>query len=68
MTSDTDYPLGETNAPTDDGRPRLKHRTLSRSDAPNRCTVFPAEASGVPRMSTWLTVDAGCLVDLERMR
>jgi hypothetical protein len=49
-------------------RPRLASRTVRRSDEPDRWTVFPADATGVPRMSTWLSVNADCVVDLEAFR
>lgn len=50
------------------GRPRLACRTVRRPDGPDRWTVYPADATGVPRMSTWLSVDASCVVDLESVR
>jgi hypothetical protein len=46
----------------------LASRTVRRSDEPDRWTVFPADATGVPRMSTWLSVNADCVVDLEAFR
>lgn len=57
-----------TGTPAGDPSPKLHHRTVDRPDGPDRCTVFPAGATGVPRMSTWLTVNADCLVDLETVR
>jgi hypothetical protein len=49
-------------------RPTLASRTVRRPDGPDRTTVYPADASGVPRMSTWISVDANCVVDLEALR
>jgi hypothetical protein len=49
-------------------RPKLVSRTVQRPNRPDRTTVYPAETSGVPRMSTWLSVDACCLVDLDGVR
>ncbi|MFQ3318531.1 MAG: hypothetical protein ACI8UR_001910 [Natronomonas sp.] len=51
-----------------DGRPRLEHRVVHRPAGPNRCTVFPPGMTGVPRMSTWLSVNADCVVALEEVR
>ncbi|MEF8806896.1 DUF7511 domain-containing protein [Natronomonas sp.] len=51
-----------------DEPPRLECRTVRRADEPDRLTVYPADATGIPRMSTWLSVDASCVVDLESVR
>lgn len=56
---------GEIRGPE---RPRLACRTVRRTDGADRWTIYPAAATGVPRMSTWLSVDASCVVDLEAFR
>lgn len=38
------------------------------TDRPDRCTVYPPDASGDARMSTWLTVDRAACVDLDTFR
>jgi len=38
------------------------------TDRPDRCTVYPPEASRDARMSTWLTVDQSVCVDLDSVR
>lgn len=48
--------------------PQLECRTVRRADEPDRWTIYPADATGVPRMSTWLSVDTSCVVDLESVR
>lgn len=48
--------------------PRLASRTVRRSDGPDRTTIYPADATGVPRMSTWLSVNTSCVVGLESVR
>jgi hypothetical protein len=37
-------------------------------DGPDRLTVYPADASDIDRMSTWLTADADACPDLGEMR
>jgi hypothetical protein len=49
-------------------RPNLVSRTVQRPNAPDRTTVYPTETTGVPRMSTWMSVDACCLVNLDAFR
>ena len=38
------------------------------TDRPDRCTVYPPDASGDARMSRWLTVDRAACVDLAASR
>jgi len=38
------------------------------ADGPDRATLYPPEASGDARMSTWLTADRGAFVDLQSMQ
>lgn len=46
----------------------LVHRTVERPNGPDRFTVFPKGLTGVPKMSTWMSVDTTCVVDLETVR
>ncbi|GAA0667029.1 hypothetical protein ACFQDG_09080 [Natronoarchaeum mannanilyticum] len=46
----------------------LRHEVVSYPDAPDRCTIFPPDATGVARMSTWLTADHDAFVDLATVR
>ncbi len=34
-------------------------------NAPNECTIFPREASGLRQMTTWITAKEGSFIDLE---
>jgi|GEM_PF-1057134 len=46
----------------------LRHEVVSYPDGPDRCTIFPPDATGVTRMSTWLTADSDAFVDLAAVR
>lgn len=46
----------------------LRREVVSYPDAPDRCTIFPPDATGVARMSTWLTADRDAFVDLATVR
>lgn len=61
----------ETEAEADGARRRaydLRHEIVSYPDRPDRCTIFPPGATGVTRMSTWLTADRDAFVDLAAVR
>lgn len=47
---------------------RLRTRTVEYDGRPDRCTVYPADATGVERMSTWLSADADVFVSLAASR
>jgi hypothetical protein len=64
----TDASSAARRSPERPERPRLTARTVSRPDGPDRCTVFPPEATGFARMSTWISVDADVVVSLEEFR
>ncbi len=34
---------------------------------PDRCTIYPAEASRIDRMASWMTADADAFVPLDGM-
>lgn len=68
-TPESGRPVAAPTARADhDSGFKLRHRTVSQPNGPDRWTVFPPGMEGVPRMSTWLTVDASCVVDLENAR
>jgi len=46
----------------------LQSRVVAYADGPDRCTIFPVDASRDERMSTWLTASVDAFVDLERTR
>jgi hypothetical protein len=66
-----DTETGDSGAGTG-GEPELSAGlscTLVRYDGePDRVTVYPADASGVERMATWLTADADACHDVDEMR
>ncbi|WP_135824483.1 DUF7511 domain-containing protein [Halorussus ruber] len=41
---------------------------VNYDDRPDRRTIYPAEASGVERMSAWITADDDGFVDPDAMR
>jgi hypothetical protein len=55
-------------APSDPTPPTLRHRLVEYPTGPDRCTIYPTDTSGVSRMSTWISIDARYLVDLESVR
>jgi hypothetical protein len=48
--------------------PTLELALVQYADRPDRCTVHPADATGVERMSTWISVDRSLVVDAASMR
>jgi len=66
LDSGADAPLGGENI----SRPatQLRHDVVTYSDGPDRCTIYPPDATGVVRMSTWLTADRDAFVDLATVR
>lgn len=51
------------------GSPIALESVVVRYDQrPDRRTVYPPGLSGVARMSTWLSADAGAFVDLDSAR
>ncbi|WP_415381249.1 hypothetical protein [Halosimplex sp. TS25] len=74
-TRSDDDPLPESPAsPTDGERsnrpdaPRLELALVRYADRPDRCTIHPPDATGVDRMSTWISVDRSLVVDADSMR
>lgn len=72
MTRDTDRISVDSKKRREEsaaGRRReLVHRVNRRPSAPDRVTVFPAGASGDGKRSTWLSVNAHCVVESECFR
>jgi hypothetical protein len=48
--------------------PELVSVVVEDDDAPDRCTIYHPESSGIDRMSRWITTETDLLVDLERVR
>lgn len=68
MTPETNQWTEQKVTPIDDDRPQLCYRTISSPSGPDRFTIFPIDATGVTKMSTWLTVNNDCVVDLDFAR
>lgn len=64
----------ERDRPADVARPpleppnHLECTVVRYRDRPDRCTVFPPDASGIERLSTWLSVDRDSMRSLEAWR
>jgi len=37
-------------------------------ERPNQCTIYPSESTEIERMSTWISADIDCYVDLDAVR
>lgn len=48
--------------------PRLELALVRYADRPDRCTIHPPDATGVERMSTWISVDRSLVLDVGSMR
>jgi hypothetical protein len=48
--------------------PELVSVVVEDDDAPDRCTIYHPESSGVDRMSRWITAETDLLVDLYSVR
>lgn len=55
----------DTDGPT---QPELVAVVVEDDDAPDRCTFYHPESSGVDRMSQWITTEADLVVDLFSVR
>lgn len=51
-----------------DRAPTLADEIVAYEDRPAECTIFPPEASGPERMTTWITARAGSFVGLDDAR
>ncbi|MBX0287306.1 DUF7511 domain-containing protein [Haloarcula salinisoli] len=61
-------PEGMATAATDRPAVDLSLTVVRYADGPDRCTIYPPDATGDVRMSTWLSVDYGAVVDLTSMQ
>jgi len=72
MTHDVDWtPAVEQRKEktvTDGPSKKLVYQVTSQDSGPDRVTVSPPDVTGIKKSSTWLTVDADCVVDLECFR
>lgn len=48
--------------------PELVSTVVEDDDAPDRCTIYHPESSGIDRMSRWITTETDLLVDLDTVR
>lgn len=48
--------------------PELISVVVEDDDAPDQCTIFHPESSGVDRMSQWITAETDLFVDLYSVR
>jgi len=67
MSLDPDGAGNATAQRTPDSH-ELSMTVVEYTDEPDRCTVSPQGLSGVAKLSTWITVDRGVVVDLDTMR
>ncbi|WP_436910173.1 DUF7511 domain-containing protein [Halosimplex marinum] len=64
-------PRSPSTGPDQPGRtdpPALELALVRYADRPDRCTIHPPDATGVERMSTWISVDRTLVVDAASMR
>lgn len=52
----------------EDKRPVLHHRSVTLPNGKERVTIFPAAADEITRLTTWVTVDSDCVIDLYNLR
>ncbi|MFB6073730.1 MAG: hypothetical protein ABEJ89_01815 [Haloarculaceae archaeon] len=48
--------------------PRLQLALVEYADGPDRCTVYPPDATGLDRAATWISVDRTCVRSLNEWR
>jgi len=61
-------PEGLATAATDRPAIELSLSVVRYADGPDRCTIYPPDATGDARMSTWLSADYGAVRDLASVR
>jgi hypothetical protein len=49
-------------------QPALSLAVVQYADSPDRCTIYPPDATGDERLSTWLSANRDAFVDLDTMR
>lgn len=65
---DTDEQKSPEAVPDEDDFDWLSHRIAHQTDDPDRYTVFPSDVDEDRKLSTWMTVDAACVIELESAR
>ncbi|MFC3476620.1 DUF7511 domain-containing protein [Halobacterium litoreum] len=66
MSADSRRSSGDADDPAD--QPALSATVVPYTDAPDRCTVSPADADDRRRLTEWLSVDADAVVPLSDAR
>jgi len=61
-------PTGVATDATDRPDVELSLTVVRYADGPDRCTIYPPNATGDARLSTWLSADYGAFVDLASMQ
>lgn len=64
----SDYRPGHDPGTEEDSHPTLRYKVVEYPTGPDRCTVYEPGASGVELMSTWISLNASSLIDLDRAR
>lgn len=67
MVNDSEPPAEERSAMWD-GEERFDAIVESHEMHPDECTIFPADAGEMERMSTWITAREPSFVSLEDLR
>ena len=57
-----------TAAPPEDPAPALAAEIVLSRDGPAECTIFPPDATGVQRLTAWITAREGSFVGLDDVR
>mgnify|MGYP000574834820 CR=1 FL=1 len=66
-TDDADDRRADRATP-DASTPALAAEVVVSQDGPAECTLFPADATGLARLTTWITAEEGSFVSLEDRR
>lgn len=61
-------PAPSIDWPVERDAPLLELALVRYADRPDRCTIHPPDATGVDRMSKWISVDRSLVVDVDSMR
>ncbi|WP_227352903.1 DUF7511 domain-containing protein [Haladaptatus salinisoli] len=65
------FDSGEPTEPKPSATPsrfELSAVVVGYDDRPDRCTIFPTEATRLQRMARWITADADAFVSLDERR
>lgn len=61
-------PISTGRADSTAGEHELVSVLIEYDERPDQYTIYPPDASGVARMSRWISADVDCFVDCEAMR